>query len=218
MPGDQELLRIAEPYLGLGSGVRVLSVACGTGELELYLAEEYGCTVMGIDISKELVTRAKHKAASRGLEHLVQFAEGDGNSLVFDSETFDVVFCSGALYAFHERGIPELFRVLTYGGKGGIIETVWTRETVPSDVRRFWTEGTYTILTLDGNRQVFKNVGFTIVFSAQFDNPRWWEAYYDAMGDTAEWRTERENYKTHRDFVALGLFVLEKGQDGRRAV
>jgi hypothetical protein len=38
MPGGIELTREAEPYLALDSFVTLLSVACGTGELELYLA------------------------------------------------------------------------------------------------------------------------------------------------------------------------------------
>jgi ubiquinone/menaquinone biosynthesis C-methylase UbiE len=210
MPGNINLLQMAEPYVGFEQGKKVLSVACGTGELELYLADKFGCEVTGIDKRQDLVVRANKKTDARGLGHLVRFEEGDGNSLAFNSEAFDVVFCSGALYAFYEKGVPELYRVLKHGGKGASIELVWTRETIPPDVEQFWTEGTYVVLTLDGNRTAFQRAGFEVSFSAQFDNPRWWHVYYDAMGEAPEWKTEREHYIAEREFVALGLFVLEK--------
>lgn len=43
MPGGIELTQIAEDQMDLSSDSKLLSVACGTGELELYLAEKYGC-------------------------------------------------------------------------------------------------------------------------------------------------------------------------------
>jgi hypothetical protein len=47
MPGGIELTLEAERFLDVQRDTRMLSVGCGTGELELYLAEKYGCTVEG---------------------------------------------------------------------------------------------------------------------------------------------------------------------------
>ena len=42
MPGGIELTRVAESYMALSSDSKLLSVACGTGELELYFAKKSG--------------------------------------------------------------------------------------------------------------------------------------------------------------------------------
>jgi ubiquinone/menaquinone biosynthesis C-methylase UbiE len=151
MPGGIELTREAERFLNIHPHTRLLSVACGTGELELYLAEKYGCSIAAIDIGQWAITRAREKAASRGLEHLVTFEIGDGNSLTFGAATFDVVFCSGALSAFYNNGLREFHRVLVPEGRVAIIDVIWRTEPVPSSVQQAWTEGTAVILTLDGN-------------------------------------------------------------------
>src|SRR5476651_1078952 len=44
----------------------VLDAGCGTGDNALYFAER-GCTVAGIDFLEEPITRAKKKAAERGV-------------------------------------------------------------------------------------------------------------------------------------------------------
>ncbi|MBL7201822.1 MAG: hypothetical protein ISS56_16910, partial [Anaerolineae bacterium] len=49
MPGGVELTLETEPYLALSPDTHLLSVACGTGELELYLAGRHGCRVFGVD-------------------------------------------------------------------------------------------------------------------------------------------------------------------------
>jgi ubiquinone/menaquinone biosynthesis C-methylase UbiE len=90
----------AERHLHLDPSTTVLSVACGTGELEIYWAEKYGCQVIGIDSAKSFVQQAQEKANARGLDHLALFRIGDGNVLDFEDTTFDIVFCSGALCAF----------------------------------------------------------------------------------------------------------------------
>ena len=57
MPGGVELTKEAEQHMGLGPPTTLLSVACGTGELELYLAEKYKCNVVGIDLGIECAFR-----------------------------------------------------------------------------------------------------------------------------------------------------------------
>jgi ubiquinone/menaquinone biosynthesis C-methylase UbiE len=105
MPGGIELTREAERHIGLRPDTRMLSVACGTGGLELYLAEKFGCPVVGVDLSASFIRAAREKAAARKLDDLVSFEIGDGSSLAFGDASFDMVFCSGALCAFFESGL-----------------------------------------------------------------------------------------------------------------
>jgi ubiquinone/menaquinone biosynthesis C-methylase UbiE len=210
MPGGIELTLEAERRLDIHPDNRLLSVACGTGELELYLAEKYGCSIEAIDIGEWAITRAREKVASRGLEHLVRFEIGDGNSLKFGAAVFDVVFCSGALGAFYDSGLKEFHRVLVPGGRAAIIEVIWRTERVPSSIQQRWTEGSAAILTIGGNHQAFEKQGFRVLFSKAYHEPSWWEAYYDDRGDATHWQEERASYRAHQDYLGLGVFILEK--------
>lgn len=210
MPGGIELTQEAEQYLSLQSNAKMLSVACGTGELELYLATKYGCKIIGIDIGEWAITRAKKKSTERGLEHLAEFEIGDGNALKFEASTFDVVFCSGAICEIFNNGLKEFHRVLKPKGRAVIIEVIWRREDVPKEIEHCWTGGTAHVLTMNGNQKAFTECGFRTLFARDHHEPSWWEAYYEDRGNGAHWQEEKKNYQKHQDYLGLGLFVLEK--------
>jgi ubiquinone/menaquinone biosynthesis C-methylase UbiE len=98
--------------------VKILSVGCGTGELESHLSDlQY--QVVGIDTSQQMLKRAHN----RGIKSLVQ---ADSQRLPFTDHSFDVVIfmeCIGYLHmltAFREarRVLKERGRLLltTYSG------------------------------------------------------------------------------------------------------
>ena len=99
---------------GVGSGMRVLDVACGTGVLfPDYLAR--GASVTGIDISPEMARIAAEKFAG---EPRVQVLCGDVEEAVF-SQPFDVVMVYNAFPHFPDpaRLIARLGRRVKPGGR-----------------------------------------------------------------------------------------------------
>jgi ubiquinone/menaquinone biosynthesis C-methylase UbiE len=210
MPGGVELTKEAEPHLGLGPSTTMLSVACGTGELELYLAGKFKCHVVGIDSDERFIRTAREKTAARKLDDLASFEIGDGSSLGFQEASFDVVFCSGALCAFYDNGLREFHRVLKPGGRAVVTDVIWRREDVPKAVAERWTEGTADIRTVEGNCAAFVERGFSVIFSQAYHEPSWWDAYYEDRGTAPNWMEEHERYRRDQAYLGLGLFVLEK--------
>lgn len=99
---------------GVGSGMRVLDVACGTGVLfPDYLAR--GASVTGIDISPEMARIAAEKFDG---EPRVQVLCGDVEEAVF-SQPFDVVMVYNAFPHFPDpaRLIARLSRLVKPGGR-----------------------------------------------------------------------------------------------------
>ena len=99
---------------GVGSGMRVLDVACGTGVLfPDYLAR--GASVTGIDISPEMARIAAEKFAG---EPRVQVLCGDVEKAVF-SQPFDVVMVYNAFPHFPDpaRLIARLAGLVKPGGR-----------------------------------------------------------------------------------------------------
>ena len=210
MPGGIELTQAVESYMALSSDSKLLSVACGTGELELYFAEKYGCQVTGIDSEREFIAKAKKKAADRHLQGMARFEIGDGNALNFQSNSFDLVFCCGALCAFFYTGLKEFHRVINTNGKAIIIDVVWRKDTIPQEVDDCWAGESAHVFTVDQNVQAFTNSGFRTIFSKEYHQPAWWDAYYDDMGNANHWQEERKNYHAHQEYIGLGLFVIER--------
>lgn len=115
----ENLTGTAAPHLvrfaGIRPGVSVLDVACGTGVVALTAARA-GATVQGIDLTPELIARARENAALMRLE--ASFQESDAESLPFPDAAFDVVISQfGHMFAPRpEVVIGEMLRVLKPAG------------------------------------------------------------------------------------------------------
>ena len=110
---------------GIGSGMKVLDVAAGTGNASLP-AVEAGADVTASDLTPELLEAGRARAEAAGLE--LEWAEADAEHLPFDDESFDVVMSSiGAMFAPHHQEVAdELVRVCKPGGTIALLS--WTPE------------------------------------------------------------------------------------------
>lgn len=101
-------------------GERVLDLACGSGRHSLELVRQ-GFSVVGVEISSELIEIARRDAEAQGLE--ATFIEGDLRELDFEEE-FDIVLNlnDGAVGYFetdeeNHRTFEVISRSLKSGGK-----------------------------------------------------------------------------------------------------
>lgn len=104
-------------------GMRVLDVACGTGNLAIPAAKA-GAIVTGADIATNLLEQARARAKREGVN--VQFDEGDAEQLPYPDASFDlIVSMFGAMFApLPERVAAELVRVCRPSGQ--IAMANWT--------------------------------------------------------------------------------------------
>lgn len=112
----RRLLELAD----LSEGQSVLDVATGTGLVAGVAAQIVGPhgTVVGVDLSPEMLARAQAKfGGARNLE----FHQGDAERLEFPDDCFDVVLCASSLFFIPDMlGIlRECKRVLKNGGQVG---------------------------------------------------------------------------------------------------
>ena len=97
-------------------GADVLSVGCGPGVILRSVANlDSSIRATGIDISAERLEQAKEKNRNNSR---VQFVCGDAQSMEFQSDRFDLVYCRMLLQYLKEkkRAVSEMARVCRPGG------------------------------------------------------------------------------------------------------
>ncbi len=104
----------------LHSGERVVDVGCGAGLDSLIAARMVGPTghVIGVDMTPEMLERARSGASELGLEQ-VEFHEGLAESLPVPDGWADVVISNGALNLLPDKSLAlnEMARVLKPNGR-----------------------------------------------------------------------------------------------------
>lgn len=121
-PGGVKLTERLGMLLQLTPQSRVLDIASGKGTSALFLAERFGCEVLGIDYSRQNVEQANAAAAAKGAYPRVSFQEGDAERLPVDDASFDAVICECAFCTFPDKpaAAREFARVLRNGGRVGL--------------------------------------------------------------------------------------------------
>jgi SAM-dependent methyltransferase len=105
---------------------RVADLGCGTGTLSVLLAEE-GYDVRGLDLSPEMVDRARAKAAAAAPGLPVCFAVGDASEPDLPAGAFDVVLSRHVLWALPDpaAGLRRWCDLLAPGGRLLLVEGRW---------------------------------------------------------------------------------------------
>lgn len=98
---------------------KVLDAGCGIGGSSIWLAQNIGCSVVGITISDKQVARAKKLARKHDVESKVQFFNKNFTRTKFHDESFDVVWAIESVCHATDKSdlLNEAYRILKKGGR-----------------------------------------------------------------------------------------------------
>ena len=109
-------LKLAES-IGLQKGASVLDVGCGYGVSAEVLNARYGCQVLGVDLSPEMIAAGRYLEKNAAINLVV----GDGENLapVIGDRRFDYVLYNASIFIFPDlaKAIDEALDRLQSGGK-----------------------------------------------------------------------------------------------------
>ena len=129
---EEKLDRLVE-LLRLPADARVVDIASGKGEFVIRLAETYGVSGFGIDISPHFIRDARARLKARVPQSEVVFREMDGAAFVPDApQSFALASCIGASWVFggHGATLDALNRFVAPGGWIVVGEPFWLQEPV----------------------------------------------------------------------------------------
>lgn len=186
--------------LNVTSSTRVIDIGSGLGGPSRYLAETYGCTVKGIDLSESFVEAANFLAQETGLGDRVSYQCANALSLPFESGTFDVAWSQHVAMNIADRATlyREAFRVLRPGGRFAIFDVVAASE-LPLHFPVPWATNPETsfLVTMDKMLALLREQGFHVL------------SWTDSTGSGIAWFTKQEEVQAkQRAAPALGLHMV----------
>lgn len=107
-----------------GHGDTILDVACGTGSVALALVRRYGCAVVGVDQSEEMLAAGRRRVADFGVSDRITLREAQAEALPFPDAHFDGLTFTYLLRYVEDPGatLHELTRVVRPGGRLAALE------------------------------------------------------------------------------------------------
>ncbi len=121
---------------------RVLDVATGTGMVATALVRRYGCSVVGLDQSPEMLSGARAKLnADRRLGERIELVRGEAESLPFGDGEFDHLTFTYLLRYVEDPGatLSELARVVKPGGRVASLEFMLPPDRLARSLWRIYT-------------------------------------------------------------------------------
>lgn len=127
-PGGAALTTRLGQLLDLTPESRVLDAASGKGASAMLIAQRFGCTVVGVDLSAHNVAYGTAEASRLGMAGRVRFEMGDAERLPLDDASVDAVVCECAFCTFPDKraAAHEFSRVLKRGGRVGLSDVTRT--------------------------------------------------------------------------------------------
>ena len=100
---------------------QVLEIACNMGTTSIEIAKRFNCHIIGIDMDKMALEKAKQNVIKNNLSESVDIKQADASKLPFADNSFDIVINEAMLTMYANKAkahlLKEYFRVLKPGGK-----------------------------------------------------------------------------------------------------
>ncbi len=111
--------QMASRLKNLSADARVLDIGAGYGGSARFLAKNYGCHVVALNLSEVENQRDRHMNEEQGLDHLIDVVDGDFENLPYPDNSFDIVWSQDAILHSGNRArvMEEVCRVLKPGGE-----------------------------------------------------------------------------------------------------
>lgn len=215
---------------GVGKDKKVLDIGVGKGVTPCYLAEKFGCNVVGIDLSEKMVDEARKRVEEKRLANKVSLRRGDAHKLPFVDETFDIVIIECVTTILDKKkAFSEIYRVLRADGVVGDLEIIWRKklsEKAVKDTFEIW-EG-FKTMTLEEWKELLEKIGFIDVQTVDFSD-RMQDMEQEMKKDLGfkgmmkiasklmihedlrrAWKEYERVFKEHKEYIGYGYLIGRK--------
>lgn len=184
-PGDSESTRRALSCIReLSQQSSILEIGCGTGAQTFVLAHSSTANIVAIDCHVPYVEALNKKVAELGVADRIVAYAGDMRQLDFSNESFDLIWCEGAIYNMGvATALRDWRRLLKRDGVIAFTEVCWRKPEPPKACRSFWEKEYPAIRSVEVLLTKVVSCGYEIVDHFPLPESAWWDEYYQALQD-----------------------------------
>ena len=234
-PGDNESTsRAFRALKNLPPKPRILDIGCGPGMQTVQLAKLSGGQIEAVDRHQPFLDQLILSAKKEGVSDRINAVQGDMFNLKYEKESFDIVWCEGAIFIIgFEKGLREWKRLLAKNGYLVVSELSWFRTDLPKEIETYMNE-MYAVLensqaqSIEENIEIAKKAGFEVIDSFMLPKSSWWNNYYtpievklpalkakhkddpEALQCLAGEEKELEMFRKYSDYYGYAFYVLQK--------
>lgn len=213
-------------WMALNATTHALEVACGSGGTTVFMSQETGAQVMGIDINTDAVAAAIKRADQAGMSDQVAFRVVDASQpLPFAAERFDAIFCNDSINHLPDRlsVLNDWYRLLKPGGR--LVYTdpiIMTGMMSSEEIALRSSIGFYLYTPIGENERLIKLAGFELVRSENVSDrttdiaKRWHDARQTREDILVQFESQ-EGYDKAQRFLALTHELSRSGRLSRFA-
>ena len=173
-PGGLEVTKLLAERCGLSSDMTILDAGCGSGRSAMFLAKQYGCRIVGVDIEPTPLLKAQAEAISKGLSDRVAFRVANANNLPFQDETFDgAIFQAALIFTDKSKALKMAHQKMRKDGFIGVVELAWKKtpsERIVQKVRDVLCAAAVNTETREGWIRLLNQAGFEVIHSEILDH------------------------------------------------
>lgn len=153
---------------GITPGLRILDAGSGLGGPSRYLAQDFDCHVVGVDLAPAYVRIAQLLADRAGLTSRVEYQTGSITDLPFEDGSFDLVWTQHVVMNVPDRDAlyREIRRVLRRGGRFAFYDPYLPDHGEPLLYPTPWAQSaeSSTLLTQGATTNALQGAGLPLVF------------------------------------------------------
>jgi SAM-dependent methyltransferase len=232
-PGsNQSTQRAFKTLKNLPANPSILDIGCGPGMQTIELGKLSGAQIEAVDNHQAFLDELNLNAQKEGLADKIHAYKGDMFNLKYQKESFDLIWCEGAIFIIgFERGLRQWRLLLKDKGYLVLSELSWLREDLPSELVAYMKE-IYAGLeegvnSIEENEETARKTGYNVLNSFTLPKRDWWNYYTpikaklpqlkakhkdepEALQYFASEEREIEMYHKYSDYYGYAFYVLQK--------
>jgi ubiquinone/menaquinone biosynthesis C-methylase UbiE len=158
---------------------RIADIGCGTGGQTIVLAQHTCGNIEAIDLFPGFINHLNKSIDQHNLQNRVKGLVGSMDDLPFQNESFDLIWCEGAIYNIgFERGIKEWRKFLKTGGFLAVSEASWFTSERPAEIDAFWNNAYPEIDTIANKTAQMQKAGYIPIATFVLPEYCWIDNFY----------------------------------------